>query len=545
MSARRPRRFFTLLAAALCVAVPLIVPTTVAAQKDLMRSQRVELAGLNRDANRLGGLIRRGKTEDASALLAEIDASLEKLKAEAGAAVTGRTADSLARKLDEARATLPSGEGTGGSGSGDVGAGAGDAPMSGEPTPANDDTPDARRTAPPAGGVTFSKDVAPTLVNVCGGCHMYGQSRGGFSMNTFEELIESGYVDPDDPEGGRMVRLMGMIEQPKMPPGNARLKRSQWENARAWAAAGAKLDVGNPRAPLRALVPTEAQKQRAAMAMLGDAEFASARLDRAKELFSLAVRRATPEIVRVEAAESGGAGGLILIGNVDRGRLEQLAGWAAEDAARFGPLLNGEPLGGRGPLTIAVMKDRFDYEEFHLGVFKRNAPPGLTFDASVPDDASDAFVVLQDLRDDPTPTDPGMRANLVAGLAAAAVEGGEGEVPAWLAAGLGPSAARQADPRNPALAKLDDALAPALRRVRKGDELLDAGTFAPAELAAVGAGIVDLLRENGGDRKLADFLKAARQTGAADGGAAALRAVYNTTPAQLTRALVSKAGRRR
>ena len=514
------------------------VPTTADA-RDLTRQQRAELAGLSRDAGRLAGLIRRGKTDDARELLAETDAKFAALKQAAGAAIAGRSADRVIERLAEARAQL---------------APAAD-PTADPPPPAGvtdeaamtesaDPPAMMRRTGAPEDGVLFSRDVAPTLVNVCGGCHMNGQSRGGFSMNTFEELIESGYVDPDDPEGGRMARLMGQIEQPKMPPGNVFLKRSQWENARDWATAGAELDRGNPKDPLRELVPTEAQLKRAAMAALDDAGLFAARRERAEELFKLARPRETPAVLEVPADAGGGAGGFVFVGNVDGSRLKQLAGWAAEDAARLAPLLGGEPLGGRGPLTVAVMKDRFDYEEFHLGVRKRPAPPGLTSDASVPDDGSDAYVVLQDLRDDPTRDDIGMRANLIAGLAAAAVEGGDGDVPAWLAAGLGPSVARRADPRNPALAAMNDTLAAALRRVRKGDDLLTPGTFAPAELPAVGAAVADVLRKNGGDRKLAEFLAAVRRTGTGDGGAAALRAVYRTTPAQLAAALAAETRRR-
>ena len=515
------------------------VPQTPAAAADLSRAQRAELAGLSRDAARLAGLIRRGKTEDAAALFAETEAAFAKLKADAGDAVAGRLADRITERLTEARAELAPA--------------ASDAPavdsaapnaapgaMTEPPAPAV--MMEMRKTPAPEGGVVFSRDVAPTLVNVCGGCHMNGQSRGGFSMNTFEELIDSGYVDTEDPEGGHMAMLMGLKEQPKMPPGNARLKRSQWENTRDWIRAGATLDKGNPKAPLRELVPTEAQLKRAAMAKLDDAGLLAARRDRAEELLRLARPRDAAAVHEVPAS-AGGAGGFVFVGNVPKSRLEQLAGWAVEDAARLEPLLGGRPLAGRGPLTVAVMASRFDYEEFHLGVFKRPAAPGLTSDVSVPEDASDAFVVLQDLRDDSTAGDIGMRANLLAGLAAAAVEGGDGEVPAWLAAGLGPSVARQADPRNPALNALDGTLATALRRVRTADDLLKPGTFAPAELPAVGAAIVDVLRKNGGDRKLAAFLTAARAAGDND-GAAALRTVYRTTPAQLAAALAAAARRR-
>ena len=556
------------LAAACVVAAVAALPSPAAGRGDLTRQQRIELAGLKRDAVRLGGLIRRGETADAAAMLEEVAGRFDKLKAAAGGLEGDRYADLIAEDLAEARAALDPAAAP---------APAGEVPhegMTAEPgmtaAPAAGMTgggmsggvAGAGLTGGGAGGVTFSKDVAPTLVNICGRCHMNGQSRGGFSMNTYTELIDSGYVDSDDPEGGRMIRLMGQIEQPKMPPGNARIKRSQWEDARAWAVAGAKLDVGDPKAPMRSLVPTEAQLARAAMAKMGDAELAAARLERAKELFGKALRRATPTLVQVSEGESPATGGLILIGNVDEARLQQLAGWIKEDAPRLAPLAGDDGLGGRGPLTVFVMKSRLDYQEFHAAAHGRfEVPAGLTADATVPTDGSDAYVAVQDLRDDATASDPGMRANLIVGLAEAAVNSRGGEVPAWLSAGLGPAIALDVDSRNPALRSLNARLPAALARVRKPEDLLTPGTFAPEEVPAVGTAIVTLLRRSGGDRKLGELLAVLAAAAPAeepaamtnrgmmrrggqdrgDGGAVALYQVYNVTPAQLAARLLAEA----
>ena len=563
---RSPHPRYVAVAAALCVvAAVALAPSPAEGRGDLTRAQRVELVGLKRDAVRIGGLIRRGETADAQTMLTEVEAKFAKLKEAAGGLEGDRYAEMIAGKLSEARSALAPGSA---------------APKE-EPHPAMSEMKkDDGATAGPAmnggsamngnmmnsdggaGGVTFSEDVAPTLVNICGRCHMNGQARGGFEMNSYQELIDSGYVDPDDPEGGRMIRLMGQIEQPKMPPGNARIKRSQWENAKAWAAAGAKLDQGDPKAPMRSLVPTAEQLRRAAMAKMGDAELAASRMERAKELFGKALRRSTPVIVEVPAGESPATGGLILIGNVDQSRLEQIAGWIKEDAPRFTPWAGEDGLGGRGPLTVFVMKSRFDYQEFHAaahGLFE--VPASVTADATVPDDGSDAYVAVQDLRDDATMTDPGMRANVIDALAEAAVEGRGGDVPDWLSSGLGPAVAFEVDSQNPALRALSDRLPGALSRVTKPDEILQPGTFAPEEVPAVGAAIVTLLRKNGGDRKLGQLLelmaaapperpammmnrnmrRRGRDDG--DGGATALYRVYNVTPAQLAARLVAEARR--
>ena len=559
----RPRLTAAVAALSVVAAVSL-APSPADGRDDLTRAQRVELAGLKRDTIRIGGLLRRGETEDAKTMLAEVESRFAKLQQAAGGLEGDRYATQIEEELAEARAALEPGA----------------APVADEPHPKMDEPPgdDGAMSGLPgmktaagamtatgdggAGGITFSEDVAPTLVNICGRCHMNGQARGGFEMNSYQELMDSGYVDTDDPEGGRMIRLMGQVEQPKMPPGNARIKRSQWTNARDWAVAGAKLDRGDPKAPMRLLVPTEAQLARAAMAKMSDAELAAARLERAHELFKKALRRSTPAVVEVPPDASSATGGLIFIGNVDEARLEQIAGWIKEDAARLAPLAGEGGLGGRGPLTVFVMKSRFDYTEFHAaahGLFE--VPASVTADATVPADGSDAYVALQDLRDDATAADPGMRANVIVGLAEAAMEGRGGDVPAWLSAGLGPAIAFDVDPQNPALRALADQLPAALSRLTKADDLLQPGTFAPEEVPAVGAAIVSLLRKNGGDRKLGQLLEvmAADATPAeepammmnrrmgrgdgdrGDGGATALFRVYNVTPAQLAARLVAAA----
>ncbi|WP_171183501.1 hypothetical protein [Alienimonas chondri] len=561
---RPPRpRLLTAVAVLSVVAAMALSPAPVAAQGELTREQRVELVGLKRDAVRLGGLLRRGETEDAKAMLAEVEARFAKLKEATGGLEGDRYAGLIEEDLAEARTALAPGA----------------APVEDEPHPEMDDMPvdgpamngnmaggnamagGAMDTGDSgAGGITFSKDVAPTLVNMCGRCHMNGQARGGFEMNSYQELMDSGYVDTDDPEGGRMIRLMGQIEQPKMPPGNARIKRSQWTNARDWAVAGAKLDKGNPSAPMRSLVPTAAQLARAAMAKMSDGELAAARLERANELFKKALRRSTPTVVQVPDSASPVTGGLILIGNVDEARLNQIADWIKKDAERLEPLAGEDGLGGRGPLTVFVMKSRFDYQEFHAaasGLFE--VPASVTADATVPDDGSDAYIALQDLRDDATQSDPGMRANVIFGLSEAAMAGRGGDVPAWLSAGLGPAIAFDVDSQNPALRAMSDRLPGALSRLSKPDELLMPGTFAPEEMPAVGAAMVSVLRKNGGDKKLGQLLNVMAASAPAeepammmnamrrgnrnrgDGGAAALLQVYGATPAQLAARLVAAA----
>jgi mono/diheme cytochrome c family protein len=85
-------------------------------------------------------------------------------------------------------------------------------------------------------GVSFSKDVAPVLVQHCGRCHV-DKTTGGFTMPTYEGLMKGSRAGvvlfAGDPEGSPLVEAMA---SGTMPP------------------SGAKFDGEDPKANLRVLV---------------------------------------------------------------------------------------------------------------------------------------------------------------------------------------------------------------------------------------------------------------------------------------------------
>ena len=386
--------------------------------------------------------------------------------------------------------------------------------------------PDAPMTMTPAGqggaDEVFVRDVAPTFVNACGGCHAGNNPRGDFKLATFADLMESGYIDPGDPDASHVVRLMGGLDQPKMPPGNRRIRRSDYDKLRAWVAAGAKFS-GDPNRPLRDLVPTADQERAAELAAMGDAAFDAVRAERAAAQFSLARPRdtaATHETARLR-----------LVGNVPAGRLEQLGGWGEQIADELVPFVGeeqGSPF-GRGKLTVFVMTDRFDYEEINLALLERNIPPTMTGHAVRTVAGADDYIALQDLRDDPTPTDPGMRANLAAQLAVAALTRGGWEPPGWLEDGFGLAIAAKGEPRNDFFRNLRDnrgALAGALGTVRTPGEIVTGEAFPSSVRPLAGMLMVEALFANGGPRRFVEFVGKLR----ASDMATALGEVYRTTP---------------
>jgi mono/diheme cytochrome c family protein len=124
-------------------------------------------------------------------------------------------------------------------------------------------------TPAPAGGVSFTRQVAPLLVGKCGRCHV-NESRGMFSMATFESLMkgppEGVVVFPGDPVGSRLAEV---IESGDMPRGGGKLTSQEFDLLKKWIAEGAKFDGTDRTANLAALgsaAPQEPAKVEVAVA---------------------------------------------------------------------------------------------------------------------------------------------------------------------------------------------------------------------------------------------------------------------------------------
>jgi mono/diheme cytochrome c family protein len=120
------------------------------------------------------------------------------------------------------------------------------------------------KPAAPAGGVSFSKKLAPWLVASCGRCHIDG-SRGNFNMATFTVLMNGPaagkVIFPGDPVGSRFVEV---IESGDMPRGGGRISPEQLADLKAWISEGAKFDGPDANVNLKTLIPNGAAAANAA-----------------------------------------------------------------------------------------------------------------------------------------------------------------------------------------------------------------------------------------------------------------------------------------
>lgn len=87
--------------------------------------------------------------------------------------------------------------------------------------------------------VDFAHDVMPILRSRCGECHADGQSQGGFSLETRENLIESGMAAPGSHiESELFERITSEDPDVRMPPEGEPLTRDEIGTLARWIDAG-------------------------------------------------------------------------------------------------------------------------------------------------------------------------------------------------------------------------------------------------------------------------------------------------------------------
>ena len=416
-----------------------------------------------------------------------------------------------------------------------------DAPI-GEKASEEDDEDAMPEIAKPTGGetVSFVNDVAPFMVNICGQCHMGNNIRGEFNITTFEGVMKGGesgqVIEPGDPDGSQLWRMVSNKEQPRMPPGQLRITPANYEALTTWIKEGAKFDGDDPKKPLRDLVPSMDQMRAKELAKLTDEEWAARRRDKSDQHFKKALPKEQPATTETEQ--------FLVYGNVDADRLKQVAGWADAQAASLRSMFSSKesPL-WKGRLTVFVMKDRFSYEEFAIAVNGRQqVPQEVHGHAVVSPDFDDAYVVVEDVGDQSSADSAGLQQNLVNYLSQAYLLRGGSKAPGWLVQGTGLYLAAKSDAQNPYFSGLRSLAGEAAGAVSDPDKLFADGTFAPATASAVSFALVDFLSAQGGPTKYALFVQRISESG---DESSAIQNVYRTTPSALAAAFAQNLSLRR
>jgi hypothetical protein len=295
-------------------------------------------------------------------------------------------------------------------------------------------------------------------------------------------------IIPGDWENSRLFRLVGGLENPRMPQNQARITRKNYEDLKQWFVEGNTFDVDDPSKPLREIVPTEVEILAERLAKLSDEEFTQHRIRKSQELWAAALPQQPYRWLETRD--------FLVYGDASDERLKEIARWADEHAGKLRETFADKSLYlWKGKLTIYVIKDRFDFEQFTSINFGQEAPEEMFGFAKVTGNSDEAYIALQDIGDTFSETEPGFKTSLIEQVTSAYLQQGEGggNLPAWITRGTGLYFAAQADTENPYFIGLKTSVPAMLQTVARPADVFNDGTFSPSAVGAVGYTLVDYL----------------------------------------------------
>ncbi len=303
----------------------------------------------------------------------------------------------------------------------------------GEPpvTPATPEPAQPAMVGKPTGNetVSFSKDVAPLLVENCTGCHLDAmQTRGGLRMDTLAQMLRGGdsgsVMKPGDGEASLLVQKLRGSAGDRMPAGGRPpLSDSDIQLISTWISEGAKVDEALVQTPMK-VVTAQAWLSAAA-----SSEVSQRRAEIAEDEFRLA----GADVNRMQNHQSDH---FAVWGEVSPATLETVAESAEaalQKARKFLPQADGSPEDFfHGKASIYVLPKRYDYSEFAKMVEGRNVP--AEWQSHWKYDGIRAYVAVVASE---RASEEEIAERVVAPVASlAVVSRGEG-VPRWFAQGLG------------------------------------------------------------------------------------------------------------
>ena len=106
---------------------------------------------------------------------------------------------------------------------------------------------------------SFLRDIAPTLMRHCSGCHGEKKNEGGYRLHTFAGLMgtpDDPAVHPGDPDNSLFYQvLIDTDDADRMPQKDEPLDREMIEKIRQWILAGARYDGTDPAERIKVVLP--------------------------------------------------------------------------------------------------------------------------------------------------------------------------------------------------------------------------------------------------------------------------------------------------
>ena len=361
-----------------------------------------------------------------------------------------------------------------------------DAPIDGKSMPAPVPTT-AGPTARMATGnetVSFSKDVAPLLIDNCKGCHLESmRTRGGLRMDTFAQLLRGGdsgsIIQSGNGAASLLIKKLKGTEGQRMPAGGRPpLSNESIRLISTWIDEGATLDGASETQPLTVM------SQLAWAKLATPEEIGNRRQEIARRNLGLV---AGGKDFQSESTEN-----FFVVGPVSESTVDLVAKLAESNvktaasvvSAREGPLFLGRA-------TIVVLPKRYDYSEFAKMVEQRSLPPDWLSHWRF--DGIDAYIIMVvSDRDDETV----IAQRLARPIVSLAVATRGSDVPPWLADGVGSAVTKAKSNRRDreALRNAESELAAAVSVMKNGKQFLD-GKLTPNQTERTGAVIAASMLE--------------------------------------------------
>ena len=292
---------------------------------------------------------------------------------------------------------------------------------------------------PPVDGVSFAFDIAPVLLEHCGGCHGGRRPRGELRMQSHESLLRGGesgeVVLPGKGSESLLVRkLTGMkIDGQRMPLGKPPLPDDVVAMIKRWIDEGAALDLLTPTASLETL----AAAGRAAK--LSHEALREVRFTAGAKFW----KRAIPDEEGVAVRRDD----VVVIGNLPAEELTAVAEEAQAMATSLRGKIGfpeGQPL-AKGSCVLCVCQKSADYSSFWQTILSMERPRELACHSGLTGDVLyGAFLVPKEGLDASKADVSGMLAEQLA--TAAWLSRG---APEWFSVGAGRVAAATLAPKSP------------------------------------------------------------------------------------------------
>ncbi|MCA8996597.1 MAG: hypothetical protein KDA80_06425 [Planctomycetaceae bacterium] len=354
--------------------------------------------------------------------------------------------------------------------------------------------------------VKFTEDIAPWFANLCLGCHNERRKSGGLSVATYFDIMKGGdsgeVVIPGDMENSRLFRLVGGLELPRMPQGQARITRQNYDDLKQWFREGNTYDGSDVRTQISTFVRSEQEMAADQFNSMTVDEFAKYRTDRSQEQ----LRRAVPNDPHASVATNN----FLVLGNASEARLQEASEWAESQLASLHETFSGKELPWRGKLAVFVMKDRFSYDEFNEVIERRRADAEMHGHSKVTANHEDAYIVLQDIGDN---QDDGtsLKSLLVEHLTGAYLQQSGSALPNWVVRGTGLVMATSAIEGRKYFNDLEKQAKEVVPTVLRPEDVFEDGTFSPSSMGPVGYTLVKFLMDSQGTPKFVRLVGALQQ----------------------------------